>query len=263
MEIGKIATKKSLGQHWLVDQVSLDYIIVDADLNSNDVVLEIGPGTGNLTRLMAPKVKKIIAVELDESLLENLKNMNIANMEIIHQDILSFNLSELPKKYKIVANIPYYLTSKLIRLISESNNPPELAILLVQKEIAERLSAKHGDYSILGLTAQYYWNVESMQLVPADRFDPPPKVDSQIVRLSRKDKLELNEKEEKKLFRLIRTAFASKRKTLVNNLKNGYPLNRMEIEDILGDLDINKMIRPQDLKKEDWIKILEKINRYE
>lgn len=255
METGRQA-KKSLGQHWLVSSVSLEDIIKDANLRSNDHILEIGPGTGNLTIRMSPKVKQITAVELDDSLIDQLNALNLPNFKLVHQDILKFNLNDLDPGYKIVANIPYYLTSKLIRVLSESSNKPELVVLLVQKEIAERLSADAGDYSILGLTAQYFWEVEKMQLVPADRFDPPPKVDSQIVRMTPKKNLKLSNEQENKLFRLIRIGFAAKRKTLVNNLRSGYNLNREEIEDFLGELDLNLLIRPQDLSLFNWIDLL-------
>lgn len=259
MVVERIA-KKSLGQHWLVSTASLEDIINDAKLEKTDHVLEIGPGTGNLTTRMSPLVKQITAVELDDSLIDELNSLNLPNFKLVHQDILRFNLNEVEKGYKIVANIPYYLTSKLIRVLSESNNKPTLVVLLVQKEIAERLAASEGDYSVLGLTAQYFWEVEKMQLVPADRFSPPPKVDSQIVRMIPKTTNKLSEEQEKELFRLIRIGFAAKRKTLVNNLKNGYQMSREDAEDCLGELDLNLLIRPQDLSLDNWIDLNNKIN---
>ena len=153
MQTGRQA-KKSLGQHWLFSQISLDDIVDDAKLEKEDHILEIGPGTGNLTVRMSPKVKQITAVEIDDSLINELNALKLPNFDLVHQDILKYNLNDMEPGYKIVANIPYYLTSKLIRVLSETKNKPSLVVLLVQKEIAERLSAEVGDYSILGLTAQ-------------------------------------------------------------------------------------------------------------
>jgi 16S rRNA (adenine1518-N6/adenine1519-N6)-dimethyltransferase len=260
MQTGRQA-KKSLGQHWLFSQISLDDIVEDAKLEKEDHILEIGPGTGNLTVRMSPKVKQITAVEIDDSLINELNALKLPNFNLVHQDILKYNLNDMEPGYKIVANIPYYLTSKLIRVLSETKNKPSLVVLLVQKEIAERLSADVGDYSILGLTAQYFWEVEKMQLVPSDRFDPRPKVDSQIVRMTPKDSQNLTKEDEKELFRLIRIGFASKRKTLVNNLKNGYQLSREDAEDYLGELDLHLLIRPQELSLTNWIDLLKIINR--
>jgi 16S rRNA (adenine1518-N6/adenine1519-N6)-dimethyltransferase len=251
----QVAPKKSLGQHWLVDTPSLDTIVEAAELNSQDVVLEIGPGTGNLTKLLAPKVKQVIAVEIDISLLKRLNDLKISNLELISQDILTLDFSKLPEGYKIVANIPYYLTSKLIRLISETSNRPSKAVLLVQKEIAERMSASPGRLSILGLTSQYFWTVQKGELVEAYKFHPAPKVDSQFIILDKKTKLSLDPDNQIKLFKLIRIGFAAKRKTLLNNLSNGFELAKPEVIDRLKSIGIEPQIRPQNLGLDDWIKL--------
>ena len=151
--------KKSLGQHWLADQGILEAITDLADISSEDMVLEIGPGTGKLTKLLSAKANKVIAIELDNSLVIKLTALNLFNVQIVNEDVLNYDLSGLGN-YKLVANIPYYLTGKIIKLISETTNKPELAVLLVQKEIADRLAALPGDMSILGLTCQFYWDVQ-------------------------------------------------------------------------------------------------------
>lgn len=248
--------KKSLGQHWLKDELVLDYIANTADIKPSDVILEIGPGTGNLTRLLLKEAKQVIAVELDQELVSYLSNQKLPKLEVVYQDILTFNFNELEPGYKIVANIPYYLTGKLIRLISEIANRPSLVILLVQKEIAERMAAKPGDLSILGLTSQYFFEVEKGMLVTSDKFDPPPKVDSQVIILKPKEKLALNIDDQIKLFKLIRIGFAARRKTILNNLSAGFSLNKDELQAKLATLNIDPKRRPQTLSLEEWISLI-------
>lgn len=263
IEAGKMAQsnlKKSLGQHWLVDPASLNAICKAADLQTTDLVLEIGPGSGNLTKLLVSNAREVIAVELDKDLVNSLIKLAKPNLKIINQDILEFNLNDLEPGYKIVANIPYYLTSKLIRQISETTKRPSLVALLVQKEIAERISAKPGEMSILGLTCQYFWEVEKLDVITADKFDPPPKVDSQIVRLRPKVNLPLNLPKQKKLFQLIRVGFSSKRKTLVNNLSSGFGKEKSSLSEILTSLNIDPMIRAQSLSTDQWISLLDELS---
>jgi 16S rRNA (adenine1518-N6/adenine1519-N6)-dimethyltransferase len=252
--------KKSLGQHWLIDELSLEAIRDLADLQPTDTVLEIGPGTGNLTKLLAVRAQKVTAVELDATLARNLTKLNLANLEIINQDILAFNFDTAPSGYKIVANIPYYLTSKLIRVISETANPPKLAILLVQKEIAERITAVPGDLSILGVTCQYFWDAQKGPLVTADKFDPPPKVDSQVIRLTPKAKLSLSETEQEQLFKLVRIGFAAKRKTILNNLSSGYQIDKPKALEILEGVDIQPTVRPQNISLEQWVRLSQELS---
>ena len=254
MTTGDIRPRKSLGQHWLIDEQVQKDIIKLAELKPADKVLEIGPGMGILTKHLAASAMHVTAVELDSSLIKYLQNLKLNNVEIVNEDILSFNFANL-SNYKIVANIPYYLTGKIIRLISELKNRPTVVVLLVQKEIAERLSADPGQLSILGLTTQYYFNVIKGPVVSADKFDPPPKVDSQIVKLVPKDTL-LDEDTQKELFRLIKIGFSSKRKTILNNLSSGY----MKDKDIIrSKSNINTSDRPQTLNLANWQEILKNL----
>lgn len=255
-----VDAKKSLGQHWLNDPDSLINIINAADLNENDTVLEIGPGKGSLTTGLCKKAKKVVAVELDVDLIHGLNKLEFPNLTVINQDILTFNLNSLEPGYKIVANIPYYLTSKLIRQISETGNRAGLVILLVQKEIAERLSAKPGNMSILGLTCQYFWDVSALEIVPASKFSPLPKVDSQIVRLIPKSPLLLTKAEEKRLFQLIRIGFSSKRKTLINNLSSGYRIDKDKLAEPFSSMNLDPKIRPQNLSLSQWLELLEYVS---
>ncbi len=245
--------RKSLGQHWLADQGILKAITDLADISSEDTVLEIGPGTGRLTKLLSAKANKVIAVELDSSLAIKLTALNLANVRVANEDILDYDLSKLGS-YKLVANIPYYLTGKIIKLISETANRPKLAVLLVQKEIADRLAALPGDMSILGLTCQFYWDVQKGPLVSPDKFIPPPKVTSQIVKLTPKT-FNLSDEETRELFRLIKIAFSSKRKTILNNLSSGYRQDKKKIETILLAINIQPNRRPQTLSLNEWQKL--------
>lgn len=252
--------KKSLGQHWLYDEASL-LAVCDAGLvHEHDVVLEVGPGLGTLTKLLVEKAGRVIAVEYDEELAKNLpRTIDSAHLDVIYQDILKFNFSSLPKNYKVVANIPYYLTSSLIRVLSEAENPPKVIALLVQKEVAERVAAKPGKMSILGVSAQMYFEAHLDKLVSAELFTPPPKVDSQIVQLLRRPKPYYGNRDSKKLFKIIKAGFSSKRKTLVNSLSGGLGISKPEVENVLLDAGINPMVRAQELSIDSWLKIYDRL----
>lgn len=251
-------TKKELGQHWLRDRHILEAIVEAADLSSKDFVLEIGPGRGTLSEVLARKAKSVLALEFDQDLLLHLKNFTEAqglhNVEIRHGDVRTFDFSLLPKKYKIVANIPYYLTSHLIRSISEAKNPPERAVLLIQKEVAERLCALPGQMSILAVTAQFYFECSLDIEVPARYFTPPPKVDSQVVVLKRRSNKQFDV-EEKQFFRLVKAGFSEKRKTLRNSLSGGLRISKEEAERLLVSAHQNPAARAQELSLQQWYEL--------
>ena len=176
--------RKSLGQHWLKDRDILLDISDFAAVDGVDTVVEVGPGLGTLTSTLFQNFEKVIAVELDDRLAANLpKSFPGKNLEVINQDILSIDLEalKLPEKYVVAGNIPYYITSPIIQKFLHSEHKPEKIVLLIQEEVAERLAAKPGDYSILGLSAQIYAKVTLGPIVDREFFTPPPKVDSQIV----------------------------------------------------------------------------------
>ena len=249
--------KKYLGQNFLQDEEVLEAIITAADLKSTDTVLEVGPGRGVLTRELIKHAKEVIAVEKDSSLLGPLKLEfdQIKNIKIINDDILKFHLEKnLPTDYKVVANIPYYLTSKLFQYFLESSHQPKLLILMVQKEVGERVVASPGELSILGISVQIYSDVEIIRHVSKESFWPVPEVDSVILRIIPKNKYpEIDDK--KLFFRIIKMAFAGKRKQLQNSLANGLKLPKEKILDYLTKAQINPVMRPQDLSIEDWIRL--------
>lgn len=276
-----IKAKKSLGQNFLKDESVLNRIIKDANLSSDDMVIEIGPGQGALTELLAKVCKKVVAIELDDRLIPVLqeKFSQQDNIEIIHDDILKINLPELVTSYqlpitgyKVVANIPYYITAPIIRLLLETKFPPSEIMLMVQKEVAERITAKAGNMSILAVSVQYYATAEYLFTVPKTAFDPVPKVDSAILKISSisfspsgRDVLYSGQRgnvasdETKKFFRIVKAGFSAKRKTLVNNLSNGLQLDKNMIEEKLVSLGFSGNTRAQELGVEDWKRLYEKI----
>lgn len=257
-----IKAKKSLGQNFLKDEAVLRRIVEGAKISDKDVVLEIGPGQGALTELLAKEAKKVLAIELDDHLIPALQEKFKAdkNVEIIHGDILEINLPELvtslqltDNRYRVVANIPYYITAPIIRLLLETKYPPKEMILMVQKEVAERICARAGEMSILAVSVQYYAKAEYLFTVSKNSFEPVPKVDSAIIRITRNVEPETTSKEgTNKFFRVVRVGFSAKRKTLANNLAVGLQLNKKEIEEKLESLGFSKNTRAQELGVDDW-----------
>lgn len=245
--------KKSLGQHWLKDADSLAAMCDAAEVQAGDTVLEIGPGLGTLTGLLTKRAKKVIAVEFDETLAQALPAaIGASNLDTIHQNILKFDLTTLPKSYKIVANIPYYLTSNLVRVISESANPPSAAVLLVQKEVAQRVAAAPGDMSLLSVSAQFYWEVSTGRVVESELFMPPPKVDSQILVLKRRQETLFPGVDIQQFFMVVKAGFASRRKTLQNSLSAGLRIGKGEAGELLNTAGIDPGLRPQSLSLPQW-----------
>lgn len=250
--------KKSLGQHWLNDSATLQYICDVGEVSPEDTVLEIGPGTGTLTKLLVKRAKKVVAVEFDAELAADLPNqIKAENLEVVSQDILRFDLTSLPPNYKVVANIPYYLTSNLIRVLSETPNQARAVVLLVQKEVAERVAAGSGQMSLLSVSAQFYWQVGLGEVVPARLFIPPPKVDSRVITLDRRDNPLFTDIDQKKFFQLVKAGFASRRKTLLNSLAGGLRTEKEQIQSILDQAQIPASLRAQALSLDDWHRLYE------
>jgi 16S rRNA (adenine1518-N6/adenine1519-N6)-dimethyltransferase len=246
-------TKKSLGQHWLHDQASLEAMCTAADIKKTDTILEIGPGLGTLTTLLTSQAKQVVAIELDKILAANLgARVKASNLEIVSGDILAFDFTSLPSDYKVVANIPYYLTSNLLRTLSDTLNPPLSVTLLVQKEVAQRVAAAPGSMSLLSVAVQFYWQVDLGQVVPAELFSPPPKVDSQILILKRQASSLFPDVDQKEFFRMVKAGFAQRRKTLLNTLSSGLHLDRSEVTILCKSVDIDPQRRPQTLSLNEW-----------
>jgi 16S rRNA (adenine1518-N6/adenine1519-N6)-dimethyltransferase len=252
----QIIPNKSLGQHWLSDQASLEEICEVAELKDKDTVLEVGPGLGTLTTYLLKTAELVVAVEFDPRLAKNLiKNIKADNLQIYLEDILKFDLSLLPKSYKLVANIPYYLSSNLIRKLSEATNPPSSCVLLVQKEVAQRMAAQPGKMSLLSVTSQFYWKIELGSIIKAYLFTPPPKVDSQIIKMIWSPRQNLNESDQKRLFRVVKAGFSQRRKTLANSLSGGLGLEHSQVVMACQALDIDPKRRAQTLTINEWLNL--------
>jgi 16S rRNA (adenine1518-N6/adenine1519-N6)-dimethyltransferase len=261
MEVSK--PKKSLGQHWLHDGPTLRAIIDCAEVGTGDTVLEIGPGLGTLTRQLLARGAHVTAVEFDETLAGNLmptlqKDSPLSgNITVVNEDILRFDLTTLPAGYKVVANIPYYLTSNLIRVLCESANAFSQAAILIQKEVAERVAAQPGQMSILSVSAQFYCDVSLGPVVGRELFTPPPKVDSQVLILQYRRNPLFEDVDTRQFFRLVRAGFSQKRKTLVNSLSGGLAVSKDEARAMLDAADIAPSQRAQALSLDDWYALYE------
>jgi 16S rRNA (adenine1518-N6/adenine1519-N6)-dimethyltransferase len=245
--------KKSLGQHWLRDDYSLESIVEAADIKPEDTVLEIGPGLGTLTEKLVKRSSRVVAVELDAPLASQLlRRVPVDNLTVTTQDILAYDLTQLPSGYKVVANIPYYLTSKLLRQLCESSNPFSKAALLVQKEVAERVCAGPGSGSILTISVQFYAKASLGPIVPAHLFSPPPKVDSQILQLEFRQEPLFPDVDTKGFFRIVKAGFSQRRKTLLNSLSGGLQIGKPQAADLLSRAEIDPTMRAQTLSLDQW-----------
>ena len=247
-----IRPSKFLGQNFLISDKVLNRIILKADLKKTDIILEVGSGLGVLTQKIFPLVSRVVAVEKDRKMVEILNDRfgEIKNLEIINEDILKFDPADAElQEYKIIANLPYNISSKFLEKFLEIENAPSEMILMFQKEVGEKLCAKPGDMSVLSVAAQFYSNPEILFSVSNTKFYPIPKVNSVIVKLRlKKINTEINTKE---FFKLVRMGFLNKRKKLSNNLKNLFP----GINDNLEKCNLSIDIRAEKLSVEDWIKL--------
>jgi 16S rRNA (adenine1518-N6/adenine1519-N6)-dimethyltransferase len=251
--------KKSLGQHWLSHGATLNYIADAADISLNDTILEIGPGTGTLTQKLLATGAKVIAVEKDETLAAKLPLK--PNLQVVPGDILSFDLSQLPTDYKVVANIPYYLTSNLLRTLAESPNSPITMVLLVQREVAERIAAGPGKMSLLAISAQLYYQPELGRIVPAKLFEPPPKVDSRVVILRRYARPQFKNLDSQIFFQIVKAGFSQRRKKLRSSLSGGLGMSKDQADDLLKRAGINPNARAQELSLKQWHSLYVKIGQ--
>ncbi len=242
-----LKNNKSLGQHWLKNRLILDDI-ADMAKGKADLCLEIGPGLGTLTSSLLRRFEKVIAIEFDENLAHNLpKSFPGKNLEVINADFLKFDLSQVNEPYVVAANIPYYITSPIIEKLLKAEHKPERIVLLIQKEVAERIADKKE--TVLSLFVKNYADVTLGPIVKKDEFTPPPKVDSEIVILDTRKSPAVHEE----VFSLIKTGLSSPRKKLIQNLTS-YK-SKEELKKILASLGISENARPADLHLEDWSRL--------
>lgn len=253
--------RKSLGQHWLKDRDILLDISNFAATDGVDTVVEVGPGLGTLTSTLFKNFDKVIAIELDDQLAANLpKSFPGKNLDVHNHDILSLDLDtlNLPENYVVAGNIPYYITSPIIQKFLHASHRPAKIVLLIQEEVAERLAAEAGDYSILGLSAQIYAKVTLGPIVGREFFTPPPKVDSQIVILEPLEEPLASES----TMALIKLGFIAPRKKLISNLAIGTHLPKEQLRAIFSELNLDENLRPADLAISDWVMLEKNIHKH-
>ncbi len=247
---------RSLGQNFLVDQAGLEKVLSAARLTAGEDVLEIGSGLGNLTRLLAAIARKVVAVEIDHQLIPPLKEVlgELPNVQIVTGDILRLDPTELMESgsYRVVANIPYYITSALIRHLLETRIPPKSLVLTVQREVAERICATPNKMSLLALSVQVYGHPTIVARLPAGAFYPPPKVDSAVIRVELYPNPGMHPKQLDLFFRLAKAGFSQKRKTLRNTLRGGMGWSKEQSEAILTRAEIDPNRRAETLSLQEW-----------
>ena len=253
---------KHLGQNFLIDKSVVSKLIKGAKLLKTDTVLEIGPGTGVLTQETARKVKKVIAVEKDPRMCKLLKERlrDFDNIKIINADILKTNITGygLPVTgYKIVANLPFYITAPVIRKFLETKDPPQEMVLIIQKEVAQRICAKPPKMSILAVSVQFYAKVKILSYVSKKSFYPQPKVDSAIIQIKpeKKYKVDID-----KFFKIVKAGFSQPRKQLINNLSKQLKINKKELSSLLLDKGIKPTQRAETLSIKDWLNLSNNIH---
>ncbi|WZL73445.1 16S rRNA (adenine(1518)-N(6)/adenine(1519)-N(6))-dimethyltransferase RsmA [Clostridiaceae bacterium 35-E11] len=257
---------KSLGQNFLIDENILHKIIEGAEVNEEDMVVEVGPGIGTLTQALAARAKKIVAVEIDKTLIpilaETLKDAE--NVEVVNKDILKIDLHQLieerceGRKVKVIANLPYYVTTPIIMKFLEEKVPVENMVVMIQKEVADRMQAKPGtkDYGALSVAVQYYCDPKIITRVPKSVFIPQPNVESTVIRLTVLQEPKVRVEDEKLLFAVVKAAFGKRRKTLLNALSSStLGQSKQQIQEILQYSEIEENRRGETLEIGEFAKL--------
>jgi 16S rRNA (adenine1518-N6/adenine1519-N6)-dimethyltransferase len=250
---------KSFGQNFLVDRSILQQVVDAAELETTDQVLEVGAGTGVLTRELATRAARVVAVELEQDMLTLLRGTigSYPNIEILARNLLYLDPQEVfgRQPYKLVANLPYYITAPTFRHFLESTNPPRLLVVMVQYEVAQRIVAEPGDLSLLGVSVQFYGQPRIITRVPARAFYPSPKVDSAILRVDVNPQAPLSPGERDTFFRVVHAGFSERRKQLHNSLAHGLHRKDEEIRKWLSAASIEANRRAETLSIEEWLRL--------
>lgn len=271
LEMFGFSFAKKYGQNFLIDGNTVNNIVKNAGITKEDTVLEIGPGIGTMTQVLCEHAKNVIAVEIDKRLIDvltfTLKDYD--NVTVINSDILKCNIEELCEKYshdgkiKVVANLPYYITTPIIMELLEKNNNSviESITVMIQKEVAERLGAEPGnkDYGAITLSINYYSDANIVMNVPSSCFMPKPNVDSAVIRMDIYDKPPVKTKDETKMFKIIKAAFSQRRKTLVNSVSGSTDIAKETILKSLNELGLSESVRGEALSLEQFAKLSDKI----
>ncbi len=257
-----LKAKKSLGQNFLVDEAVLSVIVEAAELSPEDLVIEVGPGLGVLTVELARHAGNVLAVELDTKLASLLRSRlsSLANLRVVNADVLKLNLSQLLEggnKYKVVANLPYYITSPVLRYFVEASPKPSLMVVMLQKEVGEAIVAEPGKMSLLAVSLQVYSRPRIISHVPSRCFYPQPKVDSVVLRLDMLPSPAVDVADIDEFFEVVRFGFSSPRKQLHNSLTHGLGVKPAEVSLLLEQAHIDPKRRAETLNLEEWAKLYE------
>jgi len=256
-----LKARKGLGQHFLVDREVLEAILAAAEVSPDDIIVEVGPGLGILTGELAQKAGGVIAIELDDRLAALLKKMlaSFKNVTIVNDDVLNIEPGDLLKRqkspdYKVVANLPYYITSPVLRHFLEAEAKPKVMVVMVQAEVAEAIAARPGDMSLLSISVQFYGRPEIVSRVPARSFYPAPEVDSAVLRIELYPQPAVAV-DEGGFFELVRAGFAAPRKQLANSLAQGLGLGKAQVLPLLEKAGIDWQRRAETLTLEEWARL--------
>lgn len=259
----RIRPSKAMGQNFLIETEVVEEIVAIAEIGPGDLVIEIGPGMGILSRQIISSGATLIGVELDRDLAELLRNdlNGFENFGLIEQDARYLDPAEITggKPYQVVANLPYSVATVILRNLMESSHPPTRMTVMVQREVAERMTAEPGAMSLLGLATDLYADANIAMIVPPEVFLPPPKVDSAVVRMDTRSALRGTAEMRARMFELATMAFQRKRKTLSNGLSMGLGKPKSELDQLLAGIDVDPMRRPQTLGVDEWLRIAEVI----
>lgn len=259
-----LKANKRLGQNFLINNEIIEEIVEKSEITDEDTVIEIGPGLGSLTKALLPVAKKVIVVELDPNMVDILKNRFLEkNLEIIYGDILKVNLSEIienEKSVKVVANLPYYITTPILMKLLEERYKLKSITVMVQKEVGERICSNPGtkEYGAITVATKYYSVPQKIIDVPKDNFMPMPEVDSCVIKLDVLEKPSVEVENENKFFEIVRNGFNHRRKTISNSLSSGN-IEKDKVIKVLNELQIDEKLRAENLSIEDFAKISNKI----
>lgn len=271
-----MSAQKSLGQHFLIDRQVLDTIIAAAQLTRNDFIIEIGPGFGVLTFPLAERAGRILAIETDKKILKILKALGsgYTNIDLLPANILKIDNRQIYQRYqtwsrtkgtktsyKLVSNLPYYITSAILKQFLETKYRPDLIVVMVQQEVAQRIVAKPGDLTLLGVSVQLFGEPEIVQLVPKNAFWPMPEVDSAILKIVPFSQIGHDIDDIRLFFRVVKAGFGERRKQLHNSLSGGLHLDDKNVRNLLAGIGIDPKTRAQDLKISEWAKIYHRLKK--
>lgn len=256
---------KSFGQNFLVDRAVLMRIVEAAEIAESDSVLEVGAGTGVLTRELAQRARRVVAVELERDMLSLLEKttQRYPNVELLARNLLFLNPVDVfgNTPYKLVANLPYYITAPTFRHFLESKNPPQCIVVMVQQEVAQRIVAIPGDMSLLAVSVQFYGQPHIIAQVPASAFYPAPKVDSAILRIDVNPHTALTQEERDRFFRVVQAGFSEKRKQVHNSLSRGMHHKDEDVRAWLATANIDPGRRAETLSIEEWLRVWEAVEQ--